>query len=590
MTDYRRTICTLSLICFLIVVLSACASQPERLWLKSPGWSRAKLIGNTRVSDSVPVTFDSDGNLYLFFIRPDDQVLHLRIIALDNRTQVLWDRTYTGIELTRPSMPRIAWSKGVLQLFWIDSDSLFTARAANTGEIINSPIPLSDDVKVDHYDIAINSKGEIAIWFAGSRDEPGLYTLPVNDINGASILVDDRGIHPDLTFDHADKLHVTWARYPPGAGDKPLLYATYPNGVFQPGQAANVAMPRIVGTSSLQGPKIGLDSQNAYIFWSLIYFSGELAGTAETHYVHLPLSQPSSASSDTLLSVPYSYDLPYQPFPESPLKAGSRIPIGPGPPGGSSYVTEVETNSSAEGELVVTLQSWMGYLMHKTKSQVTAAFFQNGEPTSYQILSFSPSSSTLPAVFSDDEHQLYVTWLEKGELPGWAIYLSSTAPKIKDVLDKLTSDDIARVTADVTFGFLTGALMIPIGLAWILPSVLVLALLTRVFRVRENQVSVGSIVSSILAMIVLWIVKLGVLPGMLDYVPFSAWIPILSEWLILPLRIGVPLLAATFSLLVAWYLLKRRAESSIYTFFIIYAAVDAVLTLGVYGVLVFAAI
>jgi hypothetical protein len=91
-------------------------------------------------------------------------------------------------------------------------------------------------------------------------------------------------------------------------------------------------------------------------------------------------------------------------------------------------------------------------------------------------------------------------------------------------------------------------------------------------------------------MIVLWIVKLGVLPGMVDYVPFSAWIPILSEWLILPLRIGVPLLAAIFSLLVAWYLLKRRAESSIYAFLLIYAAVDAVLTLGVYGVLVLAAI
>ena len=573
-----------------MVFLSACASQPERLWLKSPGWSRAKLIDNTRVSDSVPVTFDSDGNLFLFFISPDDQVSHLRIIALDNRTQVLWDRTYDDIDLSSPSMPRIAWSNGVLQLFWIDSDSLFTTRVANTGEITNSSIPLSDDVKVDHYDIAINSEGGIAIWFAGSRDEPGLYTLPVNDINGAPILVDDRGIHPDLTFDHADRLHVTWARYPPGAGDKPLLYAAYPNGVFQPGKAINVAVPRIIGTSILQGPKIGLDSQNAYIFWSLIYFSGEEAGTAETHYVHFPQGQPSSTSSETLLSVPYSYDLPYQPFPESPLKAGSRIPIGPGQPGGSFYVTEVETNSSAEGELVVTMQPWMGYLMNKTKTQVTAAYFQNGEPTSYQILSFTPSSSTLPAIFSDGEHHLYVTWLEKGELPGWAVYLSSTAPKIKDVLDKLTSDDIGRVTADVTFGFLTGALLIPMGLAWILPSVLALALFSRVLKVRENQVSVGSIVSTIFAMIVLWIVKLGVLPGMVDYVPFSAWIPILSEWLILPLRIGVPLLAAIFSLLVAWYLLKRRSESSIYAFLLIYAAVDAVLTLGVYGVLVLAAI
>ena len=59
---------------FLAAVLTACAGQPEHLWLKAPGWSRAQLVGNTRVGDPVPITYDDQGQLYIFLIsaRADD--------------------------------------------------------------------------------------------------------------------------------------------------------------------------------------------------------------------------------------------------------------------------------------------------------------------------------------------------------------------------------------------------------------------------------------------------------------------------------------------------------------------------------------
>ena len=50
------------------LVLSACDSQPERLWIKTPGWSRAQLMGNTRVGDPVQLAVDKGGNVYLFYI------------------------------------------------------------------------------------------------------------------------------------------------------------------------------------------------------------------------------------------------------------------------------------------------------------------------------------------------------------------------------------------------------------------------------------------------------------------------------------------------------------------------------------------
>jgi hypothetical protein len=589
MTVFQRIFRVLGLPIFLGLLLTACTKQPERLWLKSPGWSRAQLIGNTRVGDPVPIAIDSDGNLLIFYVSAEESGSHLRVTAFDKQMEILWDRTYDEIELTTPSIPRILQIEDDLQLFWIDADNLFSAKIADTGELISPPMLLSGNEMVDYYDAAINSSGQIAVWYAGNRDEPGLFTLPLGDLTGDPILVDDIGINPDLVFDPSGTLHVIWAKYPPGTGDKPFQYAAYPEGNFIPGRESNVVTPRIIGTTVMEGPKIGLGGQHAYVLWSLIFFSGEEAGTATTFYVTFPAGQPKFASTGSVLGVPYAYDLAHQEFPESSVKAGPRIPIGSMLYGRSYYVTQLDVNSVVEDELVVTMQPWMGYLMRKTKPQVTAAFFQNGEPVGYQILSFTPSNSTFPAIFSDGEHQLYTTWLEKGELPGWAIYVSGTSPDMKAVLDKLTSDDIGLLTADVVFGFLTGALLIPIGLAWILPSMIVLSISTKVLKARDTLLSIGSIVSALLALFILWVVKLGVLPGMGDYVPFSAWIPIIPEWLSLPLRIGIPVLIAIFSMLVAWFILQRRKESSVFAFLLIYGALDSALTLGIYGVLVFAA-
>ena len=45
--------------------LTACSGADEHIWLKSPGWSRAVLLGNTVLSDPVPMTLDEDGNTIL---------------------------------------------------------------------------------------------------------------------------------------------------------------------------------------------------------------------------------------------------------------------------------------------------------------------------------------------------------------------------------------------------------------------------------------------------------------------------------------------------------------------------------------------
>lgn len=589
MVTFPRFLRTLGWLLFLTAALAACAGQPERLWLKSPGWSRAQFVDNTRVGDPVPITLDDQGNIYIFVISGSSDVSRLRVIALDRQANVVWDHTFEEIELTVSKKPWILWDGEALQLFWISGRGLYNAQVAVTGRLLGPATLLSGEAKVGHYDVARNLTGSIAVWYSGTRDQPGLYTIPLSDRRDDAILVDAKGILPDIQYDDTGTLHVIWAHNPQGRGDKPFFYASYPDGGFRPGEESIVVAPQIFGTTVLEGPILGLDGQYAYIFWSMTFYSGFEAGTAETHYVYFPKGQSSSVSPDYVLSVPYLYNLSYQDFQESALKAGARVPLGSGFFGGGTYITQVKADPDSEQELVIAFHARLAYLMRKTKSQVSAAFFQDGAPTGYQQLSFTLTSSASPAIFSDDEGQLYLTWLEKGELPGWAVYFASTAPGIKKGLSSLTWDDVGRLTAETFFGLLTGALFIPIGLAWLLPSMLVLALTSKIQGVEENLTSFGAIVSFALALIILWGTKLGVLPGILEYVPFSAWIPNIPSWLNSPLRLGVPVLVATLALLAAWYYTFRKKESSIFVFMIIYAVVDGILTMSVYGVLVLAA-
>ncbi len=249
----------------------------------------------------------------------------------------------------------------------------------------------------------------------------------------------------------------------------------------------------------------------------------------------------------------------------------------------------MEANPADDPELVVAIHARLAYLMRNRQSQVGAVFFRGGSPASYQQLSFTPASSTHPAIYSDESGQLYLTWLEKGELPGWAVYFASTAPDIREALNKLTSDDVARLAADTTFGLVSGALLIPLALVWIAPAMIVLGLTSVVRRPGEGLSGLGTMAGLTLALMTLWGIKLGFLPGMLEHVPFSAWLPAIPSWLNSPLRLGVPVLIGGLSILVARYYAHRRVESSPFLFLIVYAVLDGVLTMAVYGGMVYAA-
>lgn len=589
MIKNRRYFYNLSFFLILIIFLTACAGQPERLWLKSTGWSRAQLLGNTRVGDPVPVTYDKDGQIYIFMITPSIDSSHPRVLSLDSQAQTIWDRTYEVIDLTGSKAPRILWDGQVLQLFWIEDSGLYNLQLDTSGSLLTQPRLLSGKTTVDQYDIASNTSGSIAVWYAGTPDEPGLYALPVGDMTGEASLVDPMGYQPSLQYDDANTLHVIWSRDLAGGGSKPFLYAAYTNSTFPLGEERIVVAPRVYGTTVLDGPHLGIDREYVYILWSMTFYSGLDAGTSKAYYAFFQKGKPSSVSPINQFFVPEAYDLTYEAMPNSDLQTGERVLLNPGIGGGSHYITEISTNANASQELVAVMYALQDFLMRKTKAQVSAVFFQNGSPTSYQQLSFTPNSPTSPSITSDDGDRLYLTWLEKGELPGWAVYFASTSPDYRKTFSSLTLDDISRITAETFFGLLSSAVLIPFTLAWLLPAAIVIALTSKIRGENDRLSSPGLIISLVLALIVYFISKVGTMPGMQSYLPFSAWIPVIPTSLQNPLRYGVPILSAGLALLVAWAYTYRKMKTSPFLFLAIFAIVDGLITMAVYGVLVYGA-
>ncbi len=588
MNTFRRLLHPLGLLLLLALTLTACTGSAERVWLNAPGWNRARLVGNTPVVDPVSMALDDAGNIYLFLIGGDKDVPYPRVIALNREADVLWDNTYE-VALKWPDQPRILWDGERLQLFWLSERGLYNTQVdATAGQLVGQPTLLSGELKTGSYDVIASVDGAMAVWYAGLDENAGLYLLPPGDLTGEAILVDAQGVRPDLQYDDAGTLHVAWLRYPPGYDHPQFLYAAYQDGVYAPGQETIVLEPQL-GTTTVFGPWLGVDGQRAYLFWNVFFRIGPRAGDALTYYVHFPRGQPTSASSVRNLVVPSSHELPYQTRAGGGLEAGPRVPLGGEPYAGADRIAQLAVDSAARQELVIAFRGQLEYLRRQEQNQVSTVFFQDGTPAAYQQVSFTPASSGHPAILSDAAGYLYITWLEDGALSGHDVYFSSTAPDIRGALSGLTWSEVGPLVAETLFGLITGAVLVPLALLWILPALVILGLTSVIRRDDESFSSSGVIVSLVLAITAYWVTKFAFMPTVRDYVPFSAWLPFLPPALNLPLQVGVPILTTGLALAVAWRFTYGGERPSSFFFLLIYAVVDGALTMAIYGVTFYAA-
>ena len=344
--------------------------------------------------------------------------------------------------------------------------------------------------------------------------------------------------------------------------------------------------------SSFEGPLLGVDDAGVYLFWTVDIRSGLEAGTIQTEFMHFPVGQFSASSRPQPVSMPSIYGLSHEYLSNTYLDAGERVDLQGAHLSRTGEVREINPDIFVSEELAISFRSMTQYLWRKEQYQVNVAYFQDGEASSYQPLSFTSTLSMAPNLISSEQRHLYITWMEKQEAGSNTVYFASTAPDIKDALSRSTGREFFRLAAQISFGMLVGILLAPIaGAVWAMAPLLVLLITSPLRKLGSHRTQrVFSIISVLGAVIVYWLSKFVTLPGMMDYVPFSAWLPNISFVVGNVLRWAVPILFSAVAMFLAWYYTFRQANQSTLYFLLIYIGADALLTAAIYAVLIYGAI
>lgn len=140
-------------------------------------------------------------------------------------------------------------------------------------------------------------------------------------------------------------------------------------------------------------------------------------------------------------------------------------------------LTDINANPLQGGELAIDFRARLNYLRNREAYQVGLIFLDDQQINSFQLLSFTPAISELPALRADESGYLHITWLEQALSGDYLLYYATTEPLAKTELDTITNEDRMRLAEVWLFGLLSGVVLVPFPIFWV-TGPLVLTLLT----------------------------------------------------------------------------------------------------------------
>jgi hypothetical protein len=568
-------------------VLSSCSSftsVASHEWLEAPDWARARLMDVTESRAQIIPAIDDSGNSYFAFIQTNENGPQVVVKKLDASLQLLWERLIDLGNIYRASTPRIILSNNGVEIFWLVNGGLYSEQLSLEGEQLSAAKRISGSRIVGHYDVAVTNENERILWFSGDRNDPGLFNA---DPAGNIEVVDFDGYQPQIVIGQDNTMYVVWLQLDSGLEDYTVFLGQYPDAEFVEDhvqQIYNIALPI---SSALEGPEIAIDEDSLYFFWSEETRSGPSAGQIESNYFSLPFDRV-QLLRERDFGFPNRFSLNYVDT-DSYFEVGRRAVPQLQRAFVASSLQNLTAIQSQNSETVVTFSADLPYLLNNNANQVGLIFLEEGRVSAYQLLSFTAGNSEYPSIQTDANGYLYLTWLERDDNNDYRVYFSTTRPETKAVLDELTNEDVARFSGNSLFGILSGLVLIPFPLFWSLGPMVLFFLLGFLRKENEPITGIGTLVTILLSLIVYTYAKLSTLTGMLDYTPFSAWIPIIPESWFDPLRISMPILIGLIGLLVAYWRTYARANRSPLFFLAFFIVVDGLLTIAIYGSLFFGA-
>jgi hypothetical protein len=411
--------------------------------------------------------------------------------------------------------------------------------------------------------------------------------LNLSDPSSEGILVDTSGVRPTIQFDNMDTLHAAWIEHQTFGLDPLLYYATYPEGVFQPDQQTLVSEVSKRNDSLLEGPWIGLVSQQVRIFWLEVIRSGSQLYRGKGVSLQFPYGKPELVKEPELILVPPTKSPTYENVPNIKSAIGPQVLSDFG-----EYTLvspdEITASPSSGDEIllgvVLQIPERGGFMV----DQLGVLLYENGI-SGYQLLTSTTGSSHSPTLQTDESGDYYLTWIEGITSSGRSVYFASTASDIQEALSILTDEDKERMISETSFGLLKGAVLALVAAPmWLILPGIILVIGLIFGKLDENLNHPISRVIIALGLAAFWVSKLftfKTVGGAFAFVPFSNWIPVLPANLFLPLQISIPLIVFLIALATAWYSSKtgRYSTPPVPLFVVYYGAVDSLLTMAVYG-------
>lgn len=572
------------LVLFLTLLLTGCASWTERTWLKAPGWSRGVLVGETTAFDPAPFVLRENGETVVLLADDDAKPAVLILRSIDANGKLSWARRYP-VEIGAPEKPALLWDGDALHLFWLAEQSVFYMRADKDGENFQPAEIISENYQASEFDVELSPDGKIALWFAGPRHNPGVYAKPVGNFDARSIPIDAKGMRPQLQYTQDGTLHAFWIRHPSGYEREAYLYAAFENGEIPPIDIRTIHDLDVTIAEVLHGPVFALDKDYGYLVWSEETRTGLSAGAITTYMLTFDPAEPEGDWDAELVRVPVEYNLPWAAYPGGIINAGERVSLAGSelPTTGRMLDFSIDEVIGSESVAVFNLQA--DFLRRKSAWQIAAIYLQDGAPTSYQLLSFTTRESGNPFVKLSEEQNIYLTWLERGGGGRSQVYLATTQPDFRNSVNQIRTADVVQVIAESLFGLASGVVLLPFVLVWLLAGVVVIALTWWARKEDQPLFKPGTLITLGLAIGVYWFAKTFMFPAIFEYVPFSAWIPVIPDSWELPLRFGVPILISLIGIYTALRFTYLARNRSPLFFMLIFGLIDGVMTLAIYGVI-----
>ena len=572
---------------FLIFFLASCAPTSSHLWLKSEGWSRAVLLGESGVANPVPLIPAEEG-VYALFLPVDSEThtYHLRLLRFHPESGDVDTFDYPDAAPRPPTQFAMIHLPEGIRFYWLDGRALYTALSDFSGEWLETPSLLFDENPIGNF-VLVQQDSHRILLLAGTRHDPGVWAL---DEQGKIFPLSDNGVMVRAMTDSEGSIHLLWAVYPVGYGESSLMYASYhPGDSWQTLTPEQIADLHLTTSSRLESLALGLDDENAYALWTTTVSFGLEAGTIATRYTFFPKDSPTEASPLDLY-VPMGYaSEEMTPPPFQDLSVGEAIDLQTVHLPLTNALEDMSSLAQPSSEAVFAYRAGMFHLWHKRRFQVNVLYMKDGEPSYAQPLSFTASYSLNPSIVRDETGILYISWLEKVTADHYDVYFASTNPRIIDSLASLTWRERGDIALRSLFGLLIGALLAPFAASvWMLAIFLaqgLFALFRRWIPERWKPFWEGLSVFASLA--AYWEAKLATLPDMFHYVPFSAWVPGISPALGDILRYTLPALIFVLAFYAAWRYTYRKGHRTILYFLMVYLGIDALLTMSVYAVLIY---